>query len=280
MRLLLPLILLLAGCSPAALLNATVPAQGVSVTHDIAYGPRAGDRLDLYRPPGAAGALPVVVFLHGGNWRTGTKADYPFLGLPLAACGMLVAVPDTRLYPEARIAGILDDSARATAFVVAHAAEWGGDPTRVVVMGHSSGAYDAAMVALDPRYGLRGRLAGFVGLAGPYDFLPLDGADTRAVLGDDAGPESQPVTYAGPGAPPMLLLAGAEDDTVRPGNTTSLASHAQAAGNTVEARILPGIGHVGLVSAFAPLFQRRAPVLDLVSAFVLRAIPRPAMPAG
>ena len=281
LRLLPPLCLwLMAGCSPVVILNATVPSSGVERLSDIRYADRARGTLDLYRPAGAAGPaakLPVVVFLFGGSWRTGEKGMYPFVGRPLAARGVLVAVPDYRTFPATGIPGILDDSAQAVAWVLAHAAEYGGDPGRVFVMGHSSGAYDAMMLALDPRWMERAgsdrkRLAGAIGLAGPYDFLPLKDPDVIEVFGADATPAFQPITYAGGQqaavAPPLLLRAGADDRTVRPGNTPDLAARLRANGGQVDAALYPGIGHIGIITAFAPLFDGRAPVLDEVARFV------------
>ena len=276
MRFLAPLALLLASCSPAAILNATVPADGVVTTRGIPYADWPRQTLDIYKPAGAAGEAPLVVFLYGGSWRTGDKGMYPFVALPLAARGAVVVVPDYRLYPEVQFPTFLDDNARAVAWAAAHAAGLGADPRRLFIVGHSAGAYNAAMLALDPRRlaaaGLdRGALAGVVGLAGPYDFLPITGGDIKPVFASvNDGPLSQPVTYVDGRNPPLLLLAGSADTTVNPRNTLSLAAKVQAAGGSAEARILPGIGHIGIVTAFAPLFRSRAPVLDLVWDFIQR----------
>ncbi len=275
------LALLLAACSPTGILNATVPTNGVAVTRDVAYADGPRHTMDIYRPPGATGQAPLVVFVHGGNWRTGDKDMYPFVALPLAARGAVVAVPDYRLYPEVQFPAFLDDTARAVAWAAAHAAEFGADGRRVFLVGHSAGAYNAAMLAVDPaflaRAGFdRSRLAGVVGLAGPYDFLPITGEDVREVFASvQDGPLSQPVTYVDGRNPPLLLLAGTDDTTVKPRNTVSLAAKVRAAGGVAEDRLYPGLGHIGIITAFAPLFQRRAPVLDDVWAFIARQ-PTPA----
>ncbi len=229
MRLIILCALLLPACSPATLLNATVASHGVSVTQDVAYAEGPRRRLDIYRPFGA-GKAPMIVFLYGGSWRTGSKEMYRFVALPLAARGAVVVVPDYRLYPEVAFPAFLDDNARAVAWAAAHATELGGDPSRVFLVGHSAGAYNAAMLGLDPRllaaagYDRR-RLAGVVGLAGPYDFLPITGDDIKpvfATVGD--GPLSQPISYVDGRNPPMLLLAGDADTTVNPRNTFALAA--------------------------------------------------------
>ncbi len=266
---------ILAGCSPAALLNATIASEGVSVDRGIPYGDGPRRQLDVYRNNDDAEPRPLIVFLYGGSWRTGDRGSYAFVAIPLAARGAVVVVPDYRLYPEVAFPDFLDDNAHAVAWAVAHAAEFGADPHRLFIVGHSAGAYNAAMLAVDPRWlaraGLdRAQVAGVVGLAGPYDFLPMTDPDIIPVFAPvDDGPASQPVTYVDGRNPPLLLLAGDADATVRPANTRSLAARVAAAGGAVQSRIYPGVGHIGIVTTFAPLFSRRGPVLDDVWRFIV-----------
>ncbi|MBC7799825.1 MAG: alpha/beta hydrolase, partial [Gemmatimonadaceae bacterium] len=206
---------LLSACSPAQILNATVSDAGVRMEAGISYGDGPRRQLDIYRPVADAAGRPLVVFLYGGSWRTGDRAEYAFVARPLARRGAVVVVPDYRLYPDVAFPGFLDDSAQAVAWAVANAAGLGADPRRVFVVGHSAGAYNAAMLAVDPRWlggaGLdRTAIAGVVGIAGPYDFLPLTG-NTVAVFAPADGPETQPVTYVDGRNPPLLLLAGDAD---------------------------------------------------------------------
>lgn len=270
------LLLAATGCSPAGLLNATVSSAGSTETTDIAYMPGPRGVLDIYKPVQPGG--PLIVFLYGGSWKTGDKSDYPFVARPLAARGAVVVVPNYRLYPEVRFPDFLDDNAKAVAWAVAHAAELGADARSIFVVGHSAGAYDALMLATDPRYLIRAgvsrdRLAGVVGLAGPYDFLPSSDPDVIPVFGAANTPANEPVAFADGHSPPLLLLAGDADTTVMPRNTISLAQRVRAAGGPVESRIYPGIGHIGLITAFAPLFASRAPVLDDVWSFLQRHQP-------
>ncbi len=242
---------LLARCAPVDLLNATIKTEDVTITRDIPYMPGPRGMMDVYRPTAAAGPLPVVVFFYGGAWRTGKRQDYLFAATELARRGMVVVVPDYRLYPEVPYPVFLQDAASAVATVQLSAASWGGDPRRVVVAGHSAGAWIAAMLALDPEWlaaagdgsPLVGRdnLAGMVGLAGPYDFLPITGADVQQVFA--AAPDkrdTQPITYADGRNPPMLLLHGDDDDTVYPRNSLALANSVRAAGGTVQETTYPG----------------------------------------
>jgi acetyl esterase/lipase len=269
----LALLLSLAACTPAQLLNATISRSGLTVTHDVAYGPTPREKLDIYRPAGSS-HTPVIVFFYGGSWNSGSKAIYPFVAATLARRGYAVVVPDYRLYPEVRFPTFLDDCARSVAWTEAHLPEIGGDPRRVFLMGHSAGAYNAAMLGLDPSYlkaagSSRDEIAGVIGLAGPYDFLPITGEDIKPIFASvNDGPQSQPITYVDGHAPPMLLLAGAEDTTVLPRNTTALAARITSEGGAVQTAIYPGLGHIGLITAIAPLFQSRAPVLAAVTHFI------------
>ncbi len=275
MRLTLAVLLsaLLSACSPAGVLNATVPDSGITITSSVPYGAGARRKLDIYRPTAAGGAAPLVVFLYGGSWRSGERGSYKFVAAPLAARGAVVVVPDYRLYPEVQFPGFLQDNAAAVAWAVANAASLGADPKAVFIVGHSAGAYNAAMLALDPSLlaaaGMdRAALAGVAALATPADFLPSSDPDVYPVFGTANTPAHQPLAYADGRGPPMLLLHGDADTVVQPRNTAALAAKLRAAGGAVETRLYPGIGHVGLVTAFAPLFQSRAPVLDDVWSFI------------
>ncbi len=269
----LAVFLSLSACTPAQLLNATISRSGLTVTHNVAYGPAAREKLDIYRPQGSS-HTPVIVFFYGGSWNSGSKAMYPFVAATLARRGYAVVVPDYRVYPEVRFPTFLEDNARSVAWTQAHLAELGGDPDRVFLMGHSAGAYNAAMLALDPSLlnaagTSRDRIAGVIGLAGPYDFLPITGEDIKPIFAPvNDGPLSQPITYVDGHAPPMLLLAGADDTTVYPRNTISLAARITSKGGAVQSHIYPGLGHIGLITAIAPIFQGRAPVLAAVTDFI------------
>ena len=269
---------LLTACSPAAILNATIPQGGVTVERGVSYGEGPRRQLDIYRAKASATPLPLVVFIYGGSWRTGDRSTYGFVGTPLAGLGAVVVVPDYRLYPEVGFPDFLDDNARAVAWAVAHARELGADPRRVFIMGHSAGAFNAAMLATDPRLlagaGLdRTAIAGVIGLAGPYAFLPTTDPDVIPIFGPANTPANQPAGHVDGRNPPLLLLHGNSDNTVRPANTRLLAAKVSEAGGCVESRIYPDVGHIGIITAFAPLFSRRAPVLDDVWHFITQQRP-------
>ncbi len=263
----------LPSCAPVDALNATISTDGLRVTRDIAYraGPRGG--MDVYGPAGAKG-LPLVVFVYGGSWQGGSKDIYRFVAAPLAQAGLVVAVPDYRVYPEVRYPTFLQDCAQAVAYARAHAAQWGADPGRLYLMGHSAGGYNVLMLATDPVYlqavGMaRSDLSGVISLAGPADFFPIQEADIREVFAPAVdSPLTQPINHVDGQAPPLLLLHGDSDGTVYPRNAIALAARVKAAGGDVTLKLYPGVGHVGLITSIAPLFSGKAPVRADILTFI------------
>ena len=272
---------LAAACAPSlSTFDALTPKDGGArrVVRDAACGPDPRQRLDLYAPTGTTpdANLPVIVFAYGGSWASGEKNDYQFLGQALAARGFVVAIPNYRLVPSAVFPAFIGDCARGVKWVADNVAAHGGDPTRIVLMGHSAGAYNAIMLALDQRY-LRdagvnaSAIRGFAGLAGPYDFLPLDVDSTRNAFGAAADPQAtQPIHFARADGPPLLLLWGDRDTTVRQRSIIGMEHAASAAGQPVETKIYPRIDHVGIMLALSVPFRGNAPVLADVTEFARR----------
>lgn len=257
---------LAAGCSPLRTFNALVPKDaGVELAQrGAAFGSDARQRLDVYRPKGRASDLPIIVFIYGGSWQSGSREGYGFAARALASRGFVVAVPDYRLVPAVRFPAFLEDNAEAVRWVRANASRFGGDASRIVLVGHSAGAYNAAMLALDPRWLGEDRRAvrGFVGIAGPYDFLPLDGPVTRAAFGHVGDASTQPISFASADDPPALLLHGGRDTTVYPRNSLRLAELLQGAGVEASTKIYPGTGHVAIMTALARPLRGKAPTLN------------------
>ena len=296
---LLPLLLMaaLTACAPVRVLNALASASnGYALDESIAYGPLARQKLDVYAPTSAAphGGWPVVVFFYGGSWDSGDRAEYKFVGTALAARGVLTLVADYRLYPQVRYPEFLRDSALALAWGLSEAPRLGGDPQRVFVMGHSAGGYNAAMLALDPRWlAATGHapadLAGWIGLAGPYDFLPSEIPVVRQVFfHPNYPPMAQPMDFGASKGLPAFLAAPVNDKVVNPTRSTqALAAKLQAAGTPVTLKMYERASHATLIGAFAAPLHWVAPVLDDVTAFIqstpacgVRGSPRAAVSIG
>jgi acetyl esterase/lipase len=262
----------IAGCSPASPLNLLARRDGIEVSSSIPYGRGPRQTLDVYRPRSARSA-PVMVFFYGGSWQAGGKEIYPFLATALAQSGYVTVVPDYRVYPEVIFPGFLEDGAQAVGWVRQNAKTFGGNPARMILLGHSAGAHIAAMLALDPRWlgalGLDPRrdIAGLIGISGPYDFLPIRDPTLRLIFGGADRALTQPITFVRGGEPPTLLLTGDSDRTVDPGNSARLAAKLRAAGDDVREIIYPGVSHVTIIGAFAPALHFIAPVLTDVDRF-------------
>ena len=267
----------LAACTPSlATFDTFAPRdRGVMrVLSDAAYGADDRQRLDVYAPTADGQPLPVLIFFYGGSWSSGDKDDYEWLGAALAAQGFVVAVPNYRLVPDVVFPAFLQDCASAVRWVQDNISAYGGDSERLVLCGHSAGAYNAIMVALAADYlsaaGVDARrIRGAIGLAGPYDFLPFDVDATRNAFG--AAPDAtltQPVTFARADAPPLLLLWGEDDDTVGRRNIEGLARAERDVQARVETKIYPNVDHISILLAISRPFRGRAPVLEDMAAFV------------
>lgn len=277
--------LVASGCSRVAFLAANVPAVFGAYRrhHDVAYGPDPHHRLDVYipdaapaAPPAAPPAMPrpLVVFWHGGRWEFGDKTNYRFVGAALAELGFVAVLPNYRHYPEVKLTGFMDDAALAALWAAAHAAEFGADGAHLYLMGHSSGAHLAALLALDPRYFANAGqpappVAGVIGLSGPYDFLPLREADLQDMFGPPSNyPDSQPINFVHAGAPPMLLVHGLQDETVWPKNSRNFATALEHRGVPVTLKLYPKLKHGDTVAALSLPARRRAPTLADIATFI------------
>lgn len=243
---------------------------------DIPYGTGLRQRLDIWRPAGTATSdrLPVIVFIHGGSWASGARDYYGFAGRAYAEQGFVVAVIDYRLGHAGRFPAMLEDSAAAVAWVAAQIGAHGGDARRIALAGHSAGAYNAMMIALDRQW-LAGAGApadvvrGVAALAGPFDFHPFTSAAAEAAFGHVAdAARTQPIRFVRGDAPPLWLGHGEDDTTVRVRNSVVLAEAVRAAGGVAQLQRYAGTDHADIVMALSRPFRRKAPVLTDSAAFL------------
>jgi acetyl esterase/lipase len=302
---------LLSACSTVTFGIANAPASFGPYERrlDISYGTDKRQRLDVYLPKAevpipamataglasgltatsdtdsdteassdAASSLllrarPVVIFWYGGSWQTGNKSDYRFVGAALAERGFITVLPDYRLYPEVKFPAFLDDAALAVAWIQKHAHEFGGDPQRIVLMGHSAGAHTAAFIALNrtflqKRGGNPEWIAGLVGLSGPYALAPNTRALNRIFAAPWGESDWQPVRFATSQAPPTFLAHGLSDGLVSVRQTMQLRDVLSAKGVRVETELYPDTGHAATVAAFSKPARGSAPTLDQAVAFL------------
>jgi acetyl esterase/lipase len=144
---------------------ATVP-PGVDVLRDIAYGEDPHQRLDVYVPEAGTSRAPIVLMVHGGGWKRGDKDLDAVVTHKVARWvprGIVFVSIDYRMLPEADPRVQAQDVARALAFVQRHAATWGGDGRRVVLMGHSAGAHLIALLEASPTWTADARAGDWLG---------------------------------------------------------------------------------------------------------------------
>jgi acetyl esterase/lipase len=266
------LLMALSGCTPA-LLNLFVPSGGYSLQRDIAFGADPRQKLDIYVPDGLTKPAPVIIFLYGGSWQSGAKGAYRWIGQTFASQGIVTVIADYRIYPPAHFPDFVDDAALALRKVHETISSYGGDPSRVFVAGHSAGAYNAVMLASNPQYlrdagGDLSWIDGAIGIAGPYDFLPMTDRAIIELFGGPAIPATQPINFIDGKRPPMLLVAGAADETVSPGNTKRMVAKLKANGSEAEAILYPRVGHIGIILSLAPGFRGKTSLRDDIVRFV------------
>jgi len=257
-----------------ALLNLLTPKQWSSrrVARDVHYGPHSKQTLDIYAPRVGAGPFPVIYFVYGGSWTMGNRRFYAFAGRALAAAGYVVVIVDYRLVPEVEYPTFLEDCALGFAWTADNVGQYRGDAARMVLMGHSAGAYNAVMLMLAPGHlgpDAASRVKAFVGLSGPYDFYPFDVPVSLRAFGAVRDPKfTQPVNLTRPGLPPALLIHGDADTLVQPRNTVALVAQLREAGTTVAEIHYPRLSHAGTLLALGYYGRRKAPVLNDIVAFL------------
>jgi acetyl esterase/lipase len=246
---------------------------GSEKTSDVPYAEGDRHKLDVYRPEHLTGPAPVVMFIYGGSWRAGSKFEYEFVGRAFAAAGFVTVIADYRLWPDVRYPDFLEDNGAAMRWVQDHIAEYGGDPNRFFLSGHSAGAYNAVMLGLDSSFlhdnGVTMPIRAIAAISGPYNFYPFEYNEVRDTFGKALNPQgTQPVNLVTTDAPPMLLASGTADPIVRIENSKALADKLRAAGMWVTEKYYDGFGHLEPVLALGKLMRFRMPVLaDVVDFF-------------
>lgn len=280
-RLALGLALILATALPAAAQAVTIFSpfnigaavdQGVRKDENVAYADGERKKLDIYRPEKQTGPAPVVMFIYGGGWAAGDKFEYDFVGRAFAANGYVAVIADYRKFPEVAYPDFVSDNAEAMKWIEDNIANYGGDTNRFFLAGHSAGAYNAVMLALDHsfrrEFGVTMPIRAVAGISGPYNFYPFEYDEVRRVFGKAPNPEgTQPVNLVTSEASPMLLMSGTTDPIVRMQNTTALAERLRAQGIWVSEKFYDGFGHMEPVIALGAMWRWRMPVLADTLAF-------------
>jgi acetyl esterase/lipase len=259
--------------SPALLVDSIDRVASRADAAKVADGIRfddKGNQLDIWSTAApAAKPRPVLVFFYGGGWANGTRTEYSYAARPFVEAGYIVVLPDYRKVPQVRFPGFVEDSAAAVKWVQNNIGKYGGDPARVSVAGHSAGAYNALMLALDPQWLGDKPVTSAISLAGAADFYPFTSKRAIDAMSSYPKPEAtQPINFVRADAPPILLIHGTADTVVRIRNSNSLYAKQKAAGGNITLKALQGASHNDLVLALGTLFRGRHPVVADSVAFL------------
>ncbi len=268
------ILLMLSGCVVFDIANLAAPDEGYSEIQDIRYGMHERQKLDIYLPDAERRCNVTIVWFYGGGWRKGSREQYRFVGRRLAALGYDVAVPDYRLYPEVTFPAFVEDGADAVSAVLGDLGREQGLSGPVFMMGHSAGAHIAMLIALDERYlddagSNQNEIAGVIGLAGAYDFLPFTSDFMHDVFpGPEAEADSQPVNFVDAADPPVLLLHGDADRRVWLRNSERLHKRMSDAAADSTLRVYPGVSHSGIVRPLAGFGSADSALLPDIAEFI------------
>ena len=282
----LTVLLVSTACSPIKVLNAIVTDSTYALKANIKYGDLSRQKLDIYLPIASSKnsktnnikdnhPYPVIIFFYGGNWDSGEKENYKFVAEALASSGHIVVIPNYRVYPEVLFPELMVDPALVAKWVKTNINQYDGDVNQVFLSGHSAGAHLAVMMAVNPEYLAKVSLkpsdfTGVIGLAGPYDFLPLGTDRLRTIFGASAQQwKSQPINFVDGKSPPMLLAVGLKDNTVWPRNSYNLAKKINANNGTVKVVEFADYGHIDMVSKLAKPLRGNGGLLKVVVDFML-----------
>jgi acetyl esterase/lipase len=274
-------LLQLTACSiaslPLLIVNGMAAVGDYRLTSNLAYGSNAMQQLDVYHVERSPDSPPaaVLIFYYGGCWGACTdlhKADYRFVAQSLVDENTVVVIADYQQYPDVLFAGIMTDVTAVVTWVENNIGSYGGNPKQLFLMGHSSGAHLASMLALDEQYlptATQANIRGFIGLAGPYDFLPFTKPYQPILFGPESHyPASQPINYVDGKEPPLLLLYGQDDDTVGEKNMLNLSAAVKASGGQIESKTYPGLSHSGLLAALSIPLRASNTVREDIRVFI------------
>ena len=264
-------------CSPVKVLNSLVPENGYELVSAIEYGDNARQKLDIYLPKAAdksATLKKVIIFYYGGNWDSGERADYKFAAEALVSQGYIVIIPDYRVYPEVLFPEFMADPVSAAKWVKSNIKKYNGDANKVFLAGHSAGAHIAVMMAINAEYLAVASLkpndfAGVIGLAGPYDFLPLKSDRLKIIFGAESEQwKSQPINFVDGNNPPLFLAVGMKDGTVWPRNSYNLAEKIKKNNGLVQLVTFENYGHIDMVAKLAKPLRGDGELLKAVADFI------------
>ena len=248
--------ILLTSCASVDILNGITPSSTFDRRKNVSFGEGGRDKLDVYRSEKPKADTPLLMFVHGGSWDSGSKDIYKFLAEGFTKSGYDIVVPNYRLYPDAQYPDFIDDNAKAVAYM---AKEFPG--RKLVLIGHSAGAYNVLMLGLRDDFLNRAgvdrctAVSGIVSLAAPVGVAPLESAPLTEIFPDRFTADDAVLNNVTGPAPAVFLGHGEIDTTVSPINATRLSEKIVARGGVAQVEIYPGQSHRDVVKVLSRHFE-------------------------
>lgn len=260
---------IVSACAPVNLLNTLTPSGSFEKTKNISYGALDRQTLDIYRSDRPKSGAPLLVFVHGGSWTDGSKDIYKFLAEGFTQSGFDVAVPNYRLYPDAKYPEMIVDTAKSVAYLAKTYPE-----RSLVLMGHSAGAYNVLMTVLVPKYlqaenvSLCSKVAGVVSLAAPTGIIPLKEEPYITIFPDRFTGSDAPLNSVSAPTPPIFFGHGGKDKTVYPQNSEAVAQKIKARGGVAQVNIYDDLNHTDVVRVISRLFDGGSTLKSDIVSFI------------
>ena len=276
------ILLSMIGCSPlkpANLLNLTLSSSHYTIQRDIRYGKKPRQNLDIYTPNETVSKTkgrdkPTIVFVFGGAWKKGSKSDFKFVGHAFTQAGYRVVIPNYRLYPEVEYPDFIDDIADAVQYIDQQSDDLlGSDLSQgIILMGHSSGAHTAALLATDQQYfrqrKITAKLKALVVLSGPYD-LDLSHPEVAPIFRNYKNPDSViPARLVHRNMPPTLLLHGLNDTRVGVHHTQAFAQSLKQANVPHTMKLYKKVKHIPILTSIAAPLRSLSPSYRDITKFL------------
>lgn len=214
---------------------------------DLRYGSAERNRIDYFAAAPTARPAPILIFIHGGYWQMRAKETFSFLAAGPLAHGIHVALPGYTLAPAITLDGIVDEVRAAIGWIAQHAAEFGGDPARIIVSGWSAGGHLTAMMMDQPE--VKAGLA----ISGIFDLEPirLNYLNTKLRLDADAARRLSPLLNLAVRAAPLMLACGTGELPELQRQSTAYAAAREQAGLPGRLTCLRGHNHFTILEELA-----------------------------
>ena len=240
-------------------INGLTPKKGYSIRHNLVYGLKARQRLDLYISDRKQ-QKPLILFVHGGAWRHGDKSAYKFVGEAFSRFGYDVAVLNYHLAPEHKFPSYVTDLAVALNYLEQQQAKLGISTENIALMGHSAGAFNIASLLYHPEHydlTIKQNIKALIGIAGPYHFdYKGDPLAEHAFEHDVPFDQVMPYYFVKNNSVKHYLFLAENDQIVKDKNSLDFKLQLEQQGNHCEIRVIPKTGHISIMGSVSSLFSR------------------------